>query len=263
MRFKIRLAYEGTAYSGWQIQEKANPPPTIQGAVETALFAVTGEKTRVFGAGRTDAGVHAHGQAAHFDVADTEKHFYLDWARALNAHLPADIRIIVAAPARPDFNARADALRKTYVYNFWLDRHFTPPMLRHFVWSCGKLDIEAMRAALPALLGEHDFTSFQNTGTNIKNPRREIVDLRLKEGGGPEFYKPVLLCLHITATGFLKQMARNIAGFLAFVGQGKLAGDDLEKILAKGDRRALPSPTAPARGLALADIDYGKGKQCQ
>lgn len=256
MRLKLLLAYLGTGYSGWQIQEKPSPPPTIQGELEAALRVLAGAPVRVHGSGRTDAGVHAHGQVAHCDVPDARAG--LRWQRSLNALLPPEIRVLAADPAAADFHARKDALRKTYVYQFWQERAFVPPQLAPFVWSCGPLDVEAMRAALPHLLGEHDFAGLQNAGTDMESTTRTVFQAALDIPPPCEFYPPHAprLRLTVTANGFLKQMVRNMAGLLAACGQGKIRPENVPGLLAARDRRALPSVTAPAGGLALASVEY-------
>lgn len=258
MRIKIKLAYDGTNYGGWQIQEKPTPPPTIQGAVETALFTLVGRQTRVFAAGRTDSGVHAHGQVAHFDVGERPRLLALDWQKTLNALLPKDIRIIEAKMAPENFHARKDAISKTYVYQFWRQPEFTPPYLRQYVWSCGLVDEDAMSRALLHILGKHDFASFRNAGTDTKTSIRTILEAKLEQTPPLPHYPAALpmLVLSIRAGGFLKQMVRNIAGLLVHVGRGKMDPDAVADILAKRDRRALPSMTAPAGGLALAHVEY-------
>ncbi len=252
----LTLAYNGSAWHGWQIQERANPPPTIQGEVEKALFALYGQKTRLYGAGRTDAGVHAHAQAAHCDVP----HLLRDTRLAINAKLPPDIRILKAEEVAPGFHARKDALSKTYIYNFWREPTFIPPHMAPFAWNCGPLDHGRMREALEFLQTETDFASFQNSGTDITDTVRRINFIRLEERPNEEFYPPhiPLLRMTINANGFLKQMVRNIAGMLAWCGRSKLDASDAPAMLAKKSRAALPSPTAPACGLTLAAIEYKK-----
>lgn len=256
MRLRLTLAYEGTAYCGWQIQEKANPPPTVQGAVETALFALVGQKIRVFGAGRTDTGVHALGQVAHCDLPERS----WDWRHRLNSVLPPDIRILSALPAAPDFHARRDALTKTYRYQFWQEKEFVAPLLRNQVWPCGPLDCELAASGLGRLLGEHDFASFQNSGTSVKSTVRTITGISLREIPQPDYGVAPMLCLEITGSGFLKQMVRNIAGFLAETGRKRVAWGCLESVLASRNRTCLPAPTAPAKGLFLAGVNYEHGK---
>lgn len=255
MRIRLLLAYDGARYHGWQIQEKANPPATVQGAVEAALFAVLGRKIRVFGAGRTDAGVHARGQVAHFDLPEEASR---DWRHILNALLPADIRVLRAEAAPDDFHARASAIAKTYVYHYWQEPAFTPAAVSPWWWAAGPLDLEAMRVAARAFPGVRDFASFQNSGTPVQSTVRAILRLQITEAAPLPWYPDCLpaLTLTITANGFLKQMCRNIAGFLCYVGRGKLAWESLGAILAARDRRALPSPTAPACGLTLACVSY-------
>lgn len=254
MRLRLTLAYNGSAWHGWQIQERANPPKTIQGEVEMALSRIYGQKIRLHGAGRTDAGVHAHAQEAHCDVP----HLPRDMRHSLNALLPPDIRIIAARETAPHFHARKDAISKTYIYQFWRETAFMPPQLVQWAWNCGPLDICAMKRALPYLTGSVDFASFQNSGYSVEDTTRVVNLIRILEMPYPEFYPPALtpLRLVINANGFLKQMVRNIAGALAWIGRGKLSPQDIPVILEKKSRATLPSPTAPACGLALAAIEY-------
>lgn len=283
MRLFLRIAYLGTAYSGWQIQEKAEPPPTIQGELEKALTVIAGRFVRVFGAGRTDAGVHAHSQVAHCDVPD--KKSPQAWQRSANALLPPDIRVIQAAVARPDFHARKDAVSKTYSYLFWQERAFVPPWLLPFVWQCGPVNVAAMQAALLHLQGRNDYAGLVNAGSDVKSSVRTILHASLAVSGQkasvpaptnsicalpdqhPAFdplpwypeHLPMLE-LRITADGFLKQMVRNIAGLLVACGQGRIEPDAIPTILARRDRQALPSVTAPAAGLSLAAVRYRAGQ---
>ncbi len=256
MRLKLLISYVGTNYSGWQIQEKPKPPPTVQGALEAALRTIGGEAVRVHGSGRTDSGVHAHGQVAHCDVPDTRAG--LDWRHSLNAVLPRDIRILDAAPAAPNFHARKDALRKTYAYQFWQERRFLPPHLRPYVWNCGPLNLDAMHQALPFLVGRHDFAGLRNAGTDVESSERTLMDIRLDVLPPCEYYPPhaPMLRLTVTADGFLKQMVRNVAGLLAACGQGKVQPALIPALLEARDRQAVPSVTAPPEGLALVCVEY-------
>ena len=254
MRVRLTLAYNGSAWHGWQIQERANPPKTIQGEVELALSRIYGQKIRLYGAGRTDAGVHAHAQEAHCDAPRLPR----DLRHSLNALLPADIRILAAREAASGFHARKDAVSKTYIYQFWREAAFMPPQFVQWAWNCGELDTGAMERALPYMTGRADFASFQNSGSSVEDTTRVINFIRLQEMPPAEFYPPHLtpLRLVVNANGFLKQMVRNIAGALAFVGRGKLSPQDIPLILEQKSRAALPAPTAPACGLALAAIEY-------
>jgi len=256
MRLKLLVAYVGTNYCGWQIQQKPCPPPTIQGELERALHTVTGQDIRAFGSGRTDSGVHAHGQVVHCDVPDARA--AMDWRRSLNALLPRDIRILDARQARADFHARKDAQRKTYVYQFWQELAFMPPHLTPFVWKCGPLNLEAAQAALPHLLGQHDFAALRNVGTDVESTVRTVLRAELHACPPCEFYPPhaPLLRLDVTADGFLKQMVRNMAGLLVACGQGKITPARIPALLETCDRRAVPSVTAPPQGLALASVAY-------
>jgi len=248
-RLKLTLAYVGTAYSGWQIQEKASPPPTIQGELELALAKVCGQAVRVFGAGRTDAGVHAEAQVAHCDVPALRS---INWQAALNVNLPADIRILSAQETADGFHACFDARKKTYRYDLWLARQVAPPRLSPFVWACGPLDLRRLDAALPLLTGRHDFGTFQNKGTAIRDTVRTVLSLRTAYSA---YCDQAVFSLYVEADGFLKQMARNMAGLLVAVGRGGFDPSRIPTLLAARDRTQAP-PTAPAHGLTLVKVDY-------
>ena len=254
-RLKLTLAYVGTAFSGWQIQEKSSPPPTIQGELERALAKVCGRFVRVTGAGRTDAGVHAEGQVAHCDVPLLRA---INWQAALNVELPPDIRILNAQKAIDTFHACFDARKKTYRYDLWLSRQVTPPRLHPFVWACGPLDLHRLEAALPLLTGRHDFKSFQNRGTAMLDTVRTVLSLRTAY---PEGFGGDVLSLYMEADGFLKQMGRNISGLLVAVGRGRFDLSRIPLLIAARSRAQAP-PTAPARGLTLARVDYDDGDLC-
>lgn len=262
MRLKLVIAYKGTDFQGWQIQEKESAPPTVQGEIEKALYKITSQKIRIFGAGRTDSGVHAFGQAAHFDFPEDLSARAKGLRESLNALLPASVRILSAERADAGFHARKDAAAKTYIYNFWTEPAFTPPHLADFAWSCGRLDADLMRACLPALLGEHDFSSFQNAGTPVESAIRRVHSIRLDALPQAEFFPAhaPLLRLSITANGFLKQMARNIAGLLWKAGRGALPPEAVRDIIEARKRAALNAPTAPAKGLCLARTHYGRDR---
>lgn len=274
MRLALLLAYQGTRFSGWQIQEKPCAPQTVQGVLESAVARISGQHVRLFGSGRTDAGVHAYGQVVHGDVPDRRFPPQGDavasdgcdasgrrWRHSLNALLPPDVRVLAAHVARPDFHARISALHKTYVYDFWQERAFTPPQLAPFVWSCGPLATDAMCQALDFLLGQHSFATFRNVGTETESDVRTLLEARLSPLPPVPFLPPHMPALRLTlrADGFLKQMVRNIAGMLAACGQGKLDPASVPSLLAAEDRRALRAPTAPPQGLALARVTYPSG----
>lgn len=262
MRLRLILEYDGGGTSGWQIQESPVPPFTIQGAAEDALRRLTGQKIRVYGAGRTDAGVHALAQNAHFDAPDDMAG--RNWLDGLNALLPPGIRAREVFAVPEDFHARKSALSKTYAYYFWTNGKFAPPRLRDFTWACGELDEGKIIATVPAFLGKHDFSSFRNAGSKVKNAVREIFEMKWESADeGAFFCDGGLARLTVRGDGFLKQMVRNIAGFLVAIGKGKISPDALEEIFAARDRRKLLTVTAPARGLFLARVDYPDKFTCR
>lgn len=259
-RLKLRLAYQGTRYTGWQVNRKAESPParptSIQGCLEAAFTAVLSgrdlaEPVRVHGAGRTDAGVHALDQCAHADVP--EDAVGINWQMALNYHLPRAIAVTAVEVARPDFHARYDATGKTYAYSLWLSRRYVLPQRRRFVWAVDNLDQEAMEAAAAHLVGEQDFAAFQNAGAEVGSTVRRLDACRCAcvETPGCELER----VWRFTGSGFLKQMVRNMMGCLVAVGRGKLAPADVQGILASRDRTAAPA-TAPAPGLTLERVFY-------
>lgn len=264
-RLKLTLAYVGTHYRGWQIQAwKDRPqPPTVQAEVEKAVNAVAARGAgglapiHVQGAGRTDAGVHADAQVAHCDIPDHRAG--IDWRRALNTLLPRDIRVVDACLASETFDACFSVTRKAYTYRLWLDPRFTPPRLHPFVWACGPLDMDRFDAAIPPLLGTHDFRSLQNSGTDIKTTVRTIYAIerdpvRTEAGALPPGCQE--LCLRFESNGFLKQMVRNITGLLVACGRGKFDPEAIPGLLDACDRRLAPF-TAPPQGLTLSQVWYG------
>lgn len=258
-RLKLTVAYVGTRYCGWQIQDKPDGPPTVQGELERVVRRVSEIPIRIHGAGRTDSGVHADGQVAHMDVPESKMH--LDWRRIFNTTLPGDINVLQVERVPERFHARFDAVAKTYSYQLWRNRQCMPPRLRPFVWDCGPLDLELLDAALPMLIGTYDCAVFQNTGTDISHTERTIRSLarlpeeRKKDTCAVLPCAPYLTILRVTADGFLKQMVRNMVGLLVAVARGKLPVDDVPELLACRDRRRAPA-TAPAQGLTLTRVWY-------
>lgn len=244
-RFLLTLAYDGTDFSGWQLQSGDR---TVQGEVEAALAAIAGAPVRVHGSGRTDAGVHALGQRAHFDCPQSRG--AIPWQSALNGTLPPDVRVLRCHRVADDFHARFHALAKTYEYGLWHERTFCLPQRRRFVWNCGPLDFAAMDEAAHRLMGEHDFAAFQNTGTPVKSTIRTISDI--SRHPGPTAEESVW---RFTADGFLKQMVRNLVGCLVACGRGRITPDDAARILHNADRAQAPA-TAPPQGLTLICVDY-------
>lgn len=261
-RLKLTVAYVGSHYRGWQTQawKDRNQPPTVQAELEKAIADLTGEPAHVQGSGRTDSGVHADAQVAHCDIP--EHRAGLDWPRALHTRLPRDIRVMDARIVADTFDACRDAVRKAYVYRLWLDERFVPPRLFPFVWPCGPLDVERLDAAIPHLVGTHDFRTMQNAGTDIKSTVRTLSAIT-RSPWPPRPADPWepcptshLLTLRFEADGFLKQMVRNLTGLLVACGRGKFDPANIPALLLATDRRNAP-PTAPAQGLTLHRVWYG------
>lgn len=244
-RIQLTLAYDGTDFSGWQLQPRDR---TVQGELEKALGEILGSPPRVHGSGRTDAGVHAMAQVAHFDCADDRAD--IPWQRALNSLLPKDVRVIRSARVVDDFHSRYSAQAKTYAYVLWHPREYCLPQRRRFVWDCGTVDFSLMEAGAAVLLGQHDFSAFQNVGTPVKSTVRTITDIS-RHSGVTEHES----LWQFTADGFLKQMVRNIMGCLVACGRGRLSPDDVRQLLESGDRKAAPA-TAPPQGLSLISVKY-------
>lgn len=247
-RILLRVAYDGTNYHGWQVQPNAK---TIEGELNRALTQLTGEEIQVTGASRTDAGVHALGNVAVFDTASripAEKFSY-----ALNQRLPEDIVIQSSAQVADDFHPRHCDCRKTYEYDI-LNRTFPLPAYRNTAYFLyGDLDLDAMRRACQAFLGEHDFTSFCAAGAQVQTTVRTIYSLEVLEQ--PLASPERLLTIRVRGNGFLYNMVRIIAGTLVEVGRGHIRPEEIEGIIAACDR-AKAGPTAPARGLRLVEIDF-------
>ncbi len=255
-RYKCTLAYVGTRYAGWQIQELSKAPLTIQGELEKVLFKVTGKLIRVHGAGRTDAGVHAEGQVAHFTIPENcrDKSAH-EWQRIFHALLAPDICVYKVEAVPEDFHSRFLACGKTYSYTLWTDLSFVPPRLRPFLWACGKLNMEKMQQAIPYLLGTHDFAGLQNVGTPMENTTRTIIALSIEQGSPWAAQHEHILTLSVDADGFLKQMVRNITGLLVAVGQNRFDCENIPALLQEKNRKKAPA-TAPAQGLSLVRVHY-------
>jgi len=249
---KLVLRYDGTDFSGWQIQPNAR---TVQGVLAAAVAQVVNHPVRLTGAGRTDAGVHALGQVANFT---TESLIALDsiW-RGANSLVRPDIRIDFVEEMSAEFDARRDAIRKTYRYTVAVEK-FADALRRRAVWSVGKpLDLERMRAATAVLTGQHDFSSFRAAGSNEdKPPVRTLESLTIEELP-PDVHAGTArtVSIELTADGFLYKMVRNIVGTLVACGHGILDPEQVRKILDAQDRAAAP-PTAPPHGLCLIRVEY-------
>jgi tRNA pseudouridine38-40 synthase len=248
-RILLRVAYDGTAYAGWQAQDNAL---AVQQVLEGALCRITGEAIRVTGASRTDAGVHALSQAVHFDTdgrIPAEK-----FALALNTRLPGDVRVTASREVPPGFHARFSACGKVYAYVF-SNAPAASALYSRFSAHCPvPLDEAAMDRAAATLVGRHDFTAFQAAGGTAKSFVREMRAARVTRRGS-------LVCFLIYGTGFLYNMVRICAGTLALVGQGKLGEDAFLRAMDSGSRLDL-GYTAPAKGLTLVRVLY-PGQEAQ
>lgn len=244
-RIGLRLAYEGTRYSGWQVQPGRT---TVQGVVAEAVRAVSGEEVLVRGSSRTDAGVHALDQIAAFT---THRDLAADvWMRALNAKLPADVTVVAARELAADFDPVAAAVAKRYRYRIH-DAAWRPVLARHLVWRWrGRLDVAAMAAAATALVGEHDFTSFETTPSTRLSKVRTIHGLSVCRHAGPDDVAGAEVWIEVEGNGFLHNMVRIIAGTLVMVGAGRRSPDWTAAALAARSRAAA-GPTAPPQGLVL------------
>ncbi len=250
-RWKLTIEYDGTDFSGWQRQKK---DISVQGCLEKAVYDFCGEKVTLHGAGRTDAGVHAVGQAAHIDIKKvaTEK----DVRDAINAHLrPLPISVITAEQVSNDFHARFSAVNRVYCYNILMDRRAPPALNARTVWHIGwNLDVSAMREAAQHLIGKHDFSSFRSIKCQASSPIRNIRRFDLIEtdhdiGFGKR------LEIWVEAQSFLHHQIRNIVGTLKLVGERKWTPDDMKSALESKDR-AKGGPMAPASGLCFVRVDY-------
>ena len=247
-RILLTLSYDGTDYAGWQRQQNA---VAVQQRLEEALFRLTNEPIVVMGASRTDAGVHALGQRAHFDTLSRippEKFPY-----ALNACLPPDIRVLEGREVGPCFHARFDSRGKRYTYRIHNAPHASALYRRTTAHVPVPLDVDKMRRALPSLLGEHDFAAFQASGGTAKTTVRTIHAVELQQQGDE-------LTLTVQGNAFLYNMVRIIAGTLIDLGNGKLPEDCIERALRTGDRLVL-GVTAPARGLELTEVYYAESNR--
>lgn len=240
---RVKLAYDGSRFFGWQRQEGFH---SVQEAVEDALVSLTGESVTVHGAGRTDTGVHAFGQVAHFHLASGLEDEQL--LRALNAHLEPGVVALALETCREPFHAQYDARGKRYVYVVATTRFRPPSGGETFHWVHDPLDLEAMRAAAARLVGEHDFSAFSNAGSPRRSNVRTVRSVHL-------WARRRRLAIAVEGSGFLYNMVRTIAGTLLDAGRGKLTADDVSAVLAARDRKRA-GPTAPACGLYLLSVQY-------
>ena len=243
MNIKMTISYDGTNYHGFQTQPDGN---TVQNVIERAIEKITGEKVKIIGSGRTDAGVHAREFVFNFHTVSQipiER-----WAMALNSMTPVDITVFDAVVVPEEFHSRRHALRKTYRYS--VDRgKFADVFVRHYHFHHPRaLNVPAMRQALEYLLGTHDYTSFTNVRSTKESHIRTIFEASLVEEGP-------FLHLYITGNGFLYNMVRIIMGTLLRVGVGLILPEQMPAILEAKDR-SYSGPTAMAHALTLWKVEY-------
>jgi len=246
-RLRLRVEYDGTDFSGWQ----SNPGRrTVQGVLSEAVSQMTGAPQRVQGASRTDAGVHARGQVATFT---SERDIPADgFRKGLNALLPPDVAVPACDVVPADFDPRRWAVGKHYRYRIW-NRPSRSPLAARTAWyRRGPLDVDLLADAVPALLGEHDFSAFRSAQCSAATPVRtvEAIDVTRTPDGFVDF--------DVRGNAFLHHMVRNLVGTLVEVGQGKRPPGDLARVLGSRDRTQA-GPTAPAQGLCLMSIAYLPG----
>lgn len=243
-RYKLTIEYDGAPFCGWQVQETL---PSVQGSLERAVKAISGEAARVHGAGRTDAGVHALGQVAHVDLV---KDFPAGRLRdGLNAHLRPDPIGVLAVEIVPQtFEARFSAVRRHYLYRI-VNRRANLALEIGRVWRVPKaLDAGAMHEAAQRLIGKHDFTTFRDTECQAKSPDKTLDVLDVTRDGEA-------VNIVTNARSFLHSQVRSMVGSLVWVGEGRWTPDDMQRALEARDRRAC-GPVAPPDGLYLVRVDY-------
>lgn len=243
MRYAVTVSYLGTNYCGWQNQKNGI---SVQEVLEKAFSKLFGVKTAVYGSGRTDAGVHALGQVAHFDAETSIPSDKIPFA--INTMLPEDIRIVSCRSVDDSFHARFRAKRKTYVYRLYYAPHGNPLKNATAEHLTVMPDIEKMKIAAEYIVGKHDFKCFEASGSVVKDTVRTVYSVKVEENGGD-------ISVTVCGNGFLYNMVRIIAGTLVDVGKGKIGVEELPSIMDSGDR-TLAGKTLPAHGLCLVSVEY-------
>ena len=242
-RIKLVVAYDGTEYCGFQVQ---NNGPTIEGELNKVLSELFKEDIRVIGASRTDSGVHAYCNVAVFDTQarmPAEKMVY-----AINQRLPEDIRVQESSEVAADFHPRHTDSRKTYEYRIYNAAVPNPMKRRYALWNYYKLDVEKMKEAAAYLVGEHDFKSFCSADTQVESTVRTVYEVAVTQSGED-------IVISVSGNGFLYNMVRIIAGTLLEVGKGRIEPNEMPRILEAKNRQAS-GPTAPPHGLTLVKYEF-------
>ena len=243
MNIKTTVSYDGTSYCGWQTQPNG---VTVQETIENAIFSAFGQKVKIIGSGRTDSGVHASGQVATFSLNSSippEKVF-----KAVNAHLPNDIRLLDSQAVEEDFSALKSAKKKTYSYSFYISQTELPLKGRYAVNLERLPDISLMRECACLFVGEHDFKCFNASGGGAKTTVRTVYSVDIKNTEDS-------LVVLVTGNGFLYNMVRTMVGTILAVGQGEKDLAQVKTMLKTGDRN-LCGRTLPAKGLCLEKVIY-------
>jgi tRNA pseudouridine38-40 synthase len=246
-RIALGLEYDGTDFIGWQIQPEGR---SVEGTLAAAVSFVAGERVNVHGSGRTDAGVHALQQIAHFDTNVTRSQ--RQWLLGINSNLPPDVAVRWALEVPADFHARHSAASRRYRYTVLQQGPRSALLRRRAWWLRQPLDCAAMTAAATAWLGEHDFSAFRSAACQAPSPMRRLMAVAVAKQPQSE---GTLVRFEFTANAFLQHIVRNLVGTLVAIGSGELATADAGLILERGDRRQA-GVTAPPQGLALVEVLY-------
>lgn len=248
MRYVIKIAYDGTAYAGWQRQKNAL---SVQEKIEESLRLALGVDVHVTASGRTDAGVHAAGQTAHFDLENCtvppEKMPHL-----LNRFLPSDIRILEGREAESTFDTNRSAKKKTYRYSLYVSAFEMPLLERYAVRIERSESLQRLREIAVCFEGKHDFKAFCASGSSVKTTVREVYEVRIEES---QRYGVRAIDVYVTGNGFLYNMVRTLVGTLLDIAEGKRNIESVLLAYQTGDR-ALLGKTMPAKGLTLMQVDY-------
>jgi tRNA pseudouridine38-40 synthase len=254
MRYALLICYDGTPYGGWQIQKNTQ---TVQEVLQTAFLEAFGFSATITASGRTDAGVHAAGQVAHFDAdfAPSLKNAPNKIADALNAHLPSTIRVLKSCAAPEGFDANRSAKRKTYCYRFYVAPHSHPLKDRYAAWVKFAVSTKKLEEAAKFFVGEHDFKAYCSSGSAVKTTVRTIYDITVNHTaeGGVEMFE-----IKVCGNGFLYNMVRTLAGTMIFYAAEKLTANAIQRSLLEGDRNAV-GKTMPPQGLTLESVEYNVG----
>lgn len=243
MRIAITVSYDGTDFCGWQVQPNG---VSVQQTIEDAIEKITGERVRVTGSGRTDAGVHALGQKAHFDTKSTvpPERFCL----ALNTVLPPSVRVLDSKKVKDGFDACRGAKKKTYVYSFYVSQTEQPLKERYALRIDRNIDVAKMKSAAKLFEGTKDFNCVSSSGKEVKTTVRTVYSCKVTAKGKDVY-------LSVTGNGFLYNMVRIIAGTLLDVGRGTITENDIKEMFVSG-KRELGGKTLPAKGLCLKEVKY-------